>query len=369
MKKTFGMMVIMGLFLIQTNPIFAWSSDPTDSNAITVVPDFDILQAVGFENVYQSGDLLLITRFVLHEDEPSNTLNWCLITESDCTSTPIKADKFTITKDEFTGKFPISLQWKSTINSQDTLIIDEPLNRISYSLDKIYISNQSLYPVNYGDTNSQLCIQPNHDVFLTQPSSDCRTIIWKGSFNAGEGDYNSTKQPLVDHIFTELLNLNEEYNHPENYFVSTSGKIKNEGEEFVSMAVGNYELIFKDFFEISTKDVTTGTPTPFETSALESTLQGEYNSSTLKSSVEGVMKYHFNIGGSWFWHFMFFFFGIIGAGFFFLKTGNGFLSLFSGISIYMISIFVVPSNIAIILSILALGSLVATGVVLRRLGV
>ena len=354
---------------MQTTPVFAWSSDPNEPNAITTIPNFDILQAVGFENVYAEGDLLLITRFVLHEDKPSNTLNWCVITESDCTSTPIKADKFTITKDEFTDKLPISLQWKSTVNNQSTLIIDEPLNRISYGLDKIYISNQNLYPVSYGDSNSELCLQPNHNIFLTQPAPDCRTIIWKGSFNAGEGDYNSSKQPLVDHIFNELLNLTNEFNHPENYFITNSGKITYEGIEFVNMAVGNDELIFKEYYAISVSQVTTGTPTPYEVSALESTLQGEYNESTLKSSVEGVMKYHFNIGGSWFWHFMFFFFGMVGAGFFFLRTGNGFLSLFSGISIYMISIFVVPSNIAIILSILALGSLVATGVVLRRLGV
>jgi len=369
MRKIFGIMLVLGLFIVQTTPIFAWSSDPNEPNAITVVPEFHILQAVGFENVYKDGDLLLITRFVLNEDKPSNNHNWCLITESDCTSTPIKADKFTITQDEFTNKLPISVQWKSTVNNQSTLIIDEPLNRISYGLDKIYISNQNLYPVSYGDASSELCLQPNHDIFLTQPGADCRTIIWKGSFNAGDGDYNTSKQPLVDHIFTELLNLTNEYNYREDYFITDSGKITYEGIEFVSMAVGNDELIFKEYYEISVTQVTDGTPTPYETSALETTLQGEYNDSTLKSSVEGVMKYNFNIGGSWFWHFMFFFFGIVGAGFFFLKTGNGFLSLFSGISIYMISIFVVPSNIAIILSILAMGSLVATGVVLRRLGV
>tara|TARA_Y100000814_G_scaffold292396_1_gene270910 strand:+ start:426 stop:1535 length:1110 start_codon:yes stop_codon:yes gene_type:complete len=369
MKRILSTIALTGLFLIQTNPVFAWSSDPNDPNAITVVPNFEILQAVGFENVYQENDLLLITRFNLYEDEPSNTNNWCLITESDCTSTPIKADKLTITADEFTDKFPISLQWKSTVNNQSTLMIDEPLNRISYAMDKIYISNQSLYPVTYGDPNSELCLQPNHDIFLTLPNGDCRNIIWKGSFDVGTGDYNSSKQPLVNHVIDELLNLTEELNHPENYFITSNGKITYEGIDFVKMAVGNDELIFKDFYSISVSDVTTGTPQPYSSSALETTLQGEYNSSTLKSSVDGVMKYHFNISGSWFWHFMFLFFGFISAGFFFLRTGNGFLSLFSGISIYMISIFVVPSNIAIILSILALGSLIATGVVLRRLGV
>ena len=366
MKKIFGLFVFIGLFVIQTNPIFAWSSDPNEPNPITVVPNFNILQAVGFENVYTDGDLLLIVRYVLHEDEPSNTLNWCLITESSCTSTPVKADKFTITKDEFTGKTPISLQWKSLVNSQDTLIIDEPLNRISYSLDKIYVKNQSLYTIQYGDINSELCLQPNHDIFLTNPSGDCRSIIWKGSFNASD---NNSKEPLINHVKGELMLLNEELNHPEYYFVSNNGFLTYESNEYVKMAVGNEKLLFQDEYEVGSKAITTGTPTGYQTGETELALQSEYNTSVLKSSVDGVMKYNFNISGDWFWHFMFFFFGLVGAGFFFMRTANGFLSMFSGISIYMISIFVVPSNIAIILSVLALGSVVATGVILRRLGV
>ena len=103
LKKLFQ---IIGLSILSI-PLISWTSDPTDPNAITSIPYFEIKEAVSFQDVHHSGDILFIARinldedgtFLLNNSPQTASQNFCNLTSSDCSTTPIKASNLTLEKD------------------------------------------------------------------------------------------------------------------------------------------------------------------------------------------------------------------------------------------------------------------------------
>ena len=143
----FALGLIFGGFL---NPgsnktLNAWESTTYNQGP----PEFEILSAYAFQNIYKNGDIVFLSRIHLQQDKKKmatnhpayNLYSWCdlLIDTSGCNSTPVNpTSPDRIDVDEITGKVPITFDLKEN----GAIIKTEPfIPRINYGFVGIYIEN------------------------------------------------------------------------------------------------------------------------------------------------------------------------------------------------------------------------------------
>ena len=232
LNKIIKRAILSGVLIILCFPLLSWTSDPTDSEAITSIPFFEITNSVSFHSIHEDGDILFIATINLDEDgsyiSPSSSLattdseNWCLITSSDCDSTPIQAQDYSITKDLYTQKHPLEFRYvecsggncENTPSQQEILIVSIA-KRIDHSLISLYKSSQSVSGITYGNTQAYLCLSPNDDVFPDQEK--CLQVIPQGS-----------TAHLSTFLVSQMRELEENLEIPENSLISPSQKITNQ---------------------------------------------------------------------------------------------------------------------------------------------
>ncbi len=362
-------------------PLVSWTSDPSDSNAITSIPYFEIKEAVSFQNVHHSGDILFIAKINLDEDgtfllngtPQTATDNFCKLTSSDCTTTPIKATSFNVEKDLYSQQHPLEIRYvecSSSTNCQNnsstqTIMISGVVKRIDHSLISLYKSSQSLSGISYGNPNSYLCLTPNPSVFSAN-SEKCIQVIQQGTLSNLGGF-------LVDRIRT----LEDDLELNEYTLVNSSNKITHEGKTFVELAVPHFSKISKSIVSASGDTILqfqvinsiNETQSSLTSTGLKAQLDSDYQATKLDENVNYLMSYTFGLdSGNMFWQTLFLLFAIMTLFFFFYITRNGFFSIFSAIAVFSLSIFVVPSNLYIILSTLALCSLFVGSWLVKRMG-
>ena len=377
LKKLFQ---IIGLSILSI-PLISWTSDPTDPNAITSIPYFEIKEAVSFQDVHHSGDILFIARinldedgtFLLNNSPQTASQNFCNLTSSDCSTTPIKASNLTLEKDLYSQLHPLEVRYvecatstncQNSPNSQ-TVVITGIVKRIDHSLISLYKSSQSLSGISYGNPNSYLCLTPNPSVFSANQEK-CLQVIQQGTISN-----------IGSFLLNSIRTLEEDLELEEYKLVNSSNKITHEGRDFVELAIPHFSKISKKITTASgdtilqfqvTQAITEET-SPSSVGNLYTQLDSEYQATQLDENVNYLMDYTFGLSsGSFFWQFVFLIFSTITLFFFFYITRNGFFSVFSFIAVYSLSIFVVPSNLNIMLSIIALSSLFVGSWLVRRMG-
>jgi len=375
LKKAF---LMMGITIVSL-PFVSWTSDINEPSAITSIPYFEILEAVSFQNIHQSGDILFVAKINLDEDgnyiynnvnyNPSQ--NFCQLTSSDCSTTPIVASSLSIEKDLFTQQHPLNFNYVECSGSGNcqnssttqTVMISSIVKRIDHSLISLYKSSQTISGINYGNTTGYLCLSPNAVVFPSN-SEKCLQIEPRGSLSG-----------LSSYLVSSIRDLQTDLELDQYTLINSNSKITNLGMDYVNLAVPSFSQIASTpsmqilEFQVQSSGENydpLATPIPLE---LADSLLTEYNATKLDENVTYLMGYTFGIdSGSYFWQFFFILISISSVFFFFFITRNGFFSLFSGIMAYSLSIFVIPTNLPIIFSGIALASLLMGSWLVKRMG-
>ncbi len=374
LKKSFLVMAIT----IMALPFVSWTSDINDSSSITSIPYFEILEAVSFQNIHQEGDLLFIAKINLDEDGQyvlnntnyNTSQNFCNLTSSDCSTTPIVASSLSLEKDLFTQQHPLNINYVECSGSgncqnssgNQTVMISSIVKRIDYSLISLYKSSQTISGINYGDTSGYLCLSPNATVFPSN-SEKCLQIEPLGSLSG-----------LSSYLVTSVRGLQTDLELDQYTLINSNSKITNLGVEYVNLAVPSFSQIASksemQILEFQMKSFNDSNEDYTEKGlALTQSLQDEYEATKLDENVTYLMGYTFGIdSGSYFWQFFFIILSVCSVFFFFFITRNGFFSLFSGVMAYSLSIFVIPTNVPIMFSGIALASLLMGSWLVKRMG-
>ncbi len=345
-------------FFIPSTPILAW-----ESTTITSPPPFQILSAQGYQNIFSNGDVLIISRFHLDQDETGN--DWCdmLLNTQGCASTPVNpAAPEQIDADSITGFSPMLYELYTGTGVNKILqkqTIDVP--RINRGLIGFYISDGSGSGVPYGGIGTHACLQPNQSIWPAASTSSvgngCLNIIWSG-----------TKSNLVTDLKIEIQSLEDELVLPKYELLSSANLITYRGSKFVDEAVPLLTRTIGEAFVIGGNRAIEATPVPStSTLALQSSLNTEYSASPMSTHVNSVATDYFGVSGRVFTVILTTAAAFLIAGVMFVKTGNGSLSFISAMSIFSISIFFNGISIGVLFTTLALGSLIAAGFFLRKM--
>ncbi len=359
-------------------PFISWTSDINDSSSITSIPFFEILEAVSFQDIHQNGDILFIAKINLDEDGQyilnntnyNTSQNFCELTSSDCSTTPIIASSLSLEKDLFTQEHPLNINYVEcsgsgncqNTSSTQTVMISSVVKRIDYSLISLYKSSQTISGINYGASLGYMCLSPNESVFPSN-SEKCLQIEPRGSLSG-----------LSSYLIDSVKDLQNDLEFDQYTLINSNNKITNLGMDYVNLAVPSFsqiaskpEMQILEFqmksFDDSDEDYNSNVL------ALQKSLDDEYKATKLDENITYLMGYTFGIdSGSYFWQFFFLLISIITVFFFFFITRNGFYALFSGVMAYSLSIFVIPTNLPIMFSAIALASLLMGSWLVKRMG-
>ena len=357
MKKLLSLSLI-SLFFLSSTPLLAW-----ESTTITAPPPYELLSARGYNDIFSTGDVLIISRFHLSQDE--TTADWCdlLRDTSGCASSPVNPlNPETLDSDSITGLSPMLYELYTGTGSNRILqkqTADIP--RINRGLIGFYIADGSGSGVPYGGVNTQVCLQANQTIWTNaNPTSStgngCRNMIWSGS-----------KAELINDLKTQVSTLENELVLPKYTLLSDSRLITYLGSKYVDEAVPLLSRTIGDAFVIGGERVIQATPISGGTLALQDSLNTEYAAAPLSNHVEIVATDYFGVSGRVFMLIITMAAAFLAAGIMFTKTGNGSLSFITLMSMMSISVFFNGVSVGVLFTVLALGSLVAAGFFLRKM--
>ncbi|MAT62563.1 MAG: hypothetical protein CL881_02055 [Dehalococcoidia bacterium] len=355
--KKFLPLTLLSLFLLSSSPIFAW-----ESTTITAPPPYELLSARGYQDIFSTGDVLIVSRFHLTQDETST--DWCdlLKDTTGCASTPVNPNNpESLDVDSITGYSPMLYELYTGIGVNRILqkqTADIP--RINRGLIGFYISDGSASGVPYGGLNTQICLQANKSIWSNAATSSvgsgCRNMVWSGG-----------KEQLINDLKTQVSLLEDELVLPKYTLLSEARLITYSGSKFVDEAVPLLSRTIGEAFSIGGgRAITEIPPTPTGL-ALQASLDTEYQASPMSTHVDTVASDYFGISGRVFITIITMFLALLAGGVMYTKTGNGSLSFISMMSIATVSVFFNGVSVGVLFTMLAIGSLVAAGFFLRKM--
>ena len=359
MKKLLSITFI-SLFFLSSAPLLAW-----DSTIITTPPSYELLTARGYQNIFSEGDILIISRFNLEQDDSSG--DWCdlLRDTAGCASSPVNPENpETLDTDSVTGLSPMLYELYTGTGSNRILqkqTADIP--RISRGLIGFYISDGSGSGVPFNNPETQICLQANQTIWsnpVVNPTSTvgngCANMIWVGS-----------KLQLINDLKSQIRTLEIELVMPRYTLISEANLITYLGSKYVDEAVPLLSRTIGDAFVIGGERVITATPISGGTLALQDSLTTEYLASPMGANVEVVASDYFGVSGRVFMTILTMSAAFVASGIMFAKTGNGSLSFITLMTISSVSVFFNGISIGVLFTVLALGSLIAAGFFLRKM--
>ncbi len=358
--KTLLSLSLISLFFISSTPLLAW-----ESTTVTAPPPYELLSARGYQNIFSTGDVLIVSRFHLTQDE--TTTDWCdlLRDTAGCASTPVNPlNPETLDIDAVTGLSPMLYElYTGTGNNRILQKQTADIPRINRGLIGFYIADGSGSGVPYGGSNTQVCLQANQSIWsstivnpVSTTGNGCRNMIWSGS-----------KAELINDLKTQVFQLENELVLPKYTLLSDARLITYLGSKYVDEAVPLLSRTIGDAFVIGGERVIQATPISGGTLALQDSLNTEYLASPMSANVEIVATNYFGISGRIFMTILTMVAAFVAAGIMFTKTGNGSLSFITLMSIFSVSVFFNGVSIGVLFTVLALGSLVAAGFFLRKM--
>tara|TARA_Y100000593_G_scaffold45626_2_gene86727 strand:- start:1646 stop:2854 length:1209 start_codon:yes stop_codon:yes gene_type:complete len=361
MFSLFALGLIFGGFL---NPgsnktLNAWESTTYNQGP----PEFEILSAYAFQNIYKNGDIVFLSRIHLEQDKTKmatthpayNLYSWCdlLIDTSGCNSTPVNpTSPDRIDVDETTGKVPLTFDLKEN----NLLTKSEPfIPRINYGFVGIYIENTSTANFDINN-NVTLCLSPNTQVWNINNSPDCKNItIYDGR--------DIMKEILLDEV--ELLQNNLKL--PKYTLINQAKKITYEGNIYVDEGVPIISKILGGIFETGLDTIVNSTPVPTGTdSALGTSILNEYTSTGLKADIDNTANYYFGVDGKILLIVIFGFFALLGAITSFIYTQNGQMSFIIFSSIMLIGFWTGTPSVGVLFVAITVMALFTTAYILRK---
>lgn len=359
MRKLLSLSLI-SLFFLSSTPLLAW-----DSTVITAPPDYELLSARGYNDIFATGDVLIISRYHLNQDDSSG--DWCdlLRDTAGCASSPVNPlNPETLDSDTTTGLSPMLYElYTGTGNNRILQKQTADIPRINRGLIGFYIADGSGSGVPYAGSNTQVCLQANTTIWsstvvnpVSSTGNGCRNMIWSGS-----------KAELINDLKTQVSTLENELVLPKYTLISDARLITYLGSKYVDEAVPLLSRTIGDAFVIGGERVITATPISGGTLALQDSLNTEYAASPLSTHVDTVATNYFGVSGRVFMIIITMAVAFLASGIMFTKTGNGSLSFITLMTMMSISVFFNGVSVGVLFTVLALGSLIAAGFFLRKM--
>ena len=365
--KTGPIISIMALGLIfigfvspgQSKQINAWES----TNFLNGPPEFKLLSAYGFQNIYTNGDILFLSRIFLQQDADKSpathptyqNLDWCdlLVDNSGCSSTPVNpTSPDRIDLDEITSQVPLTF---NLLENGQVMKIESYIPRINYGFVGIYLENASISGFTITN-NVSLCLQPNVNVWSTNTAPDCKTItVLDGR--------SIMKETLLDEVALlerELKLSKFTLINQGNLITYTGNKYVDEGAPLISRVIGG-------IFETGLDRIVDSTPVPTGTKTdLGTSIQNDYTTSGLKKDIDDVARFNFGVDGSTLLILIFGFFALMGAIASYFYTRSGQLSFIIFGSVMLIGFWTGTPSVGVLFVAITIMALFSTAYVLRK---